>query len=817
MRITFLPGAFATPDEGTAVDIDAGKFLDELGSAEGSASVECADKAAKLRGLGFVLAQYQDGATSKELRYLDPTSTTDLLAYDVDDITRAQLDAAWPTWSRFDAAVYSTMKHTAEAPRVRLLVRLSRPIANGSGDDYVRLYHAVARLLGIPFDASTKDRARFFFAPQHMPGKLADQWRFRFNGARLPVEAVLAAVDSGELPAAKGGAAPLSGGAAAGPRRLPPVAEFKRLADRWLRSSAPEAVATGSVLEQVLAKRPFAEVGGIHLASRDLAFALVRDVALFDGDGFAGTYLEPCWDVMPGAGVDERLRNWQALVSSAETKLEAGRVEQAAAKAMYAPAAVGELTEAQKAAAGALRGALVCEHKGNYYVYDARRGRYLGPVKGTGLGAACRSGLMGVPDFEFRTWGKNGAPALKAGPQLVTEYGFCLEGVNYWAMPPAELFDETHRSINIPAYQWNDWAPRRHECADELLRAVGGEQYGRLEAWMGKLTDLRQPLPALVLVGPRGTWKSRIAQILSRFWGSAAAGSPSKATQVLGRFSRPLLDNPVVHTDEIMARAENGRAIPEIYRESISSTVHTVEAKGVDPVTLHTALRHVIAVNDLDQVFGGEVDATSVEATVERYLVVPTRAGPMAEFETRWAGTVELDALREGTPLLEHVAWLAQTSTYVGTCRLWVDTGTDRDTLMRARFSDDTLTVLVNIGIAALLGETGASHPGQLHRLPLVLGEDGLLRYSPTRAIEAWPTSSLTVGSQLRKPTSAKAGKLLNKAGFKADPLERASNSKWKAWVVDHELLKAFLAVEDTYTWDEIGCACEMVWGRRPR
>ena len=104
MRITLLSGVDCTPDRGTAVDFETSEFLDELGGINGTASLECLDAAAKLRGPGFVLAQYQDGATDKLQASIAADSWTDVLCYDIDGQTRAEIDAVWPGWQTCDAA-----------------------------------------------------------------------------------------------------------------------------------------------------------------------------------------------------------------------------------------------------------------------------------------------------------------------------------------------------------------------------------------------------------------------------------------------------------------------------------------------------------------------------------------------------------------------------------------------------------------------------------------------------------------------------------------------------------------------------------------
>ncbi len=815
MRITMMRDAFAS--RGRVIDKSASEFLDAVGGVGPDAwdSLECEDKPAKLAGEGFILAQYKEGAKSKKQEDLDPASSTDILPYDIDELSLEELTRGLALWEGLDAAVYSTWKHTPDKPKIRLLVRLSRPVANASGDEYPKIFHAVAHILGLAFDANTKDLAHLFFLPQHKPGRLADAWRYRFRGAVIPVDKVLGLLASGEIPPmpAVAGATAVVG---KGPRRLPTKSVFDGIAARLLKSGSSEAVIVGATLEAVIAGRPFAQEGGAHLVSRNLAFALVREVPLFDGEGFASKYMLPCWEQMPWIAEGTRLGNWMDMVNSAESKQEAGRIAKAGNKAVYAPGAPGELSAEDLAAVGRLGGALVLEHRGNFYVWNARERRYMGPIKGTGLPAACREGLLGVPNFAYQTFTKNGG-SLKSGPKLVEEYGFALRAVNYWATPPELAFDGVSKTIHIPAYHWNEWEGVEHQIAGEFLVALFGAQLARGLAWLGKFTDLSQPLPALVLVGPKGVWKSQVAQILSRFWGPRMAPTPCIASQVLNKFSTPLLSNPVIHTDEKMATSENGKAIPETYRQSIMSRVHMVEAKGVDVVALHTATRHIVSVNDLDQVFGGgEVDAASVEATVERYLVVQVDGEVMAAFEARWAGYGDsIGGLREGSILLEHVAWLASVNTYEGTGRLWVDTGTDTEVLLRARFADDTLTMCMSIAIEALLAEVDKSNPGTLSRLPLVMDEVGQLRIAPGRIVSLWADSKITAGSGIRKPTNQRIGQTLKKAGFKLVANERACDSRtWKAWQVNHDRLKEYVESEGIYNWDEIKIACDKIWPR---
>jgi hypothetical protein len=260
------------------------------------------------------------------------------------------------------------------------------------------------------------------------------------------------------------------------------------------------------------------------------------------------------------------------------------------------------------------------------------------------------------------------------------------------------------------------------------------------------------------------------------------------------RFADPLLDNPVIWSDEQLAQTETGKAIPERYRESISEKVQQVECKGIKALPLHSAVRHVISVNDVDKVFSSEVDQTSVEATMERFLVVDVDGDAVDAFERKWAGTVELDQAREGGLILEHVRWIEKNKSFVSEGRLFVDTKTDQSVLMAARFSDEFLILCVEICLDAIVGELRLSNPGSNpDRLPMFLDPSDNIRISPSVISQLWNDAKATKGTGYRKPSAQKVGKCLSKAGFKKQKKERASKSKYNAWIADEKTLLAFL------------------------
>lgn len=361
--------------------------------------------------------------------------------------------------------------------------------------------------------------------------------------------------------------------------------------------------------------------------------------------------------------------------------------------------------------------------------------------------------------------------------------------------------------MRLHAYTWNDFGAERSEIADDLLRSMAGDSlYPSVEAWLTKFRRLERPIPALVLVGPPGVWKSKTAQILSRFWGDRSAPSACRASQVLGRFSDPLLLNPVVWSDEHLARDERGRAQPERYRESISEVSHRVEPKGVAPVILHTALRHVISVNDLDLVFSREIEGDAVRATMDRFLVVRIDGTRMAAFEARWADTPELDALREGTPLLSHVQWLEQERACPDVGRFGIETHTDPDVLARAQFANDTLTLIMQVATDALLREAAASVPGQTGRCPIRV--DGKrLRFVPRVLVELWSDARATRGFRGSAPTAAGVQRALEGAGFR----EVSGDGGPGGFVLSWPRYQQWLRLSEMYDVSEVAAAVKEI------
>jgi hypothetical protein len=783
MRLHILHGARGTPERGHVVDMSPAEFLNVVADTEQMPSVECSSDAEKLNGDGFILAQYRDGSRSKHASQLRSDSHTQVFCYDVDNISVDELADALPVWAQYNVVIYSTYKHTNKKPRLRVLIELSRPVRS-TKPNYLPAYLAVADALRIKPDLNTLDGARLFFGPQHKPQHVDDVIRHHFDGGAIDLDAL----NIKNAPA-QDRATEQDFDA---PGERPTKTELKKVAKNLRGSTRPRLQKVGAALEALLRGESFAGEGHRHNAQLNIAFELVKAFRRLDAEWFADKYLVTIWtDVWLLHGDDSR-RDWVDAVTSAQRKLDDADEQTTQDDSNEPP----PLTDEQLSAAEAQRGRLVVSHKGTYYIFAPRCGMYKGPFKSSEVAVAVRDHLAGVPNVTELEFTRQG-PQIKSAVRLNHDYGTTVESVIWWAKKPPQPYDERSEAICLQAYKWVKWRPVYHDIADELLRAVAGAHYLQFEAYLTRFRVLEQPLPALTFVGPGGTWKSRLCEILARFWSNPYAASPGKADKIMTRFNSHLLQNPVIWSDEHLAVTAFGKPQPEAYRESITSKTQSVEQKGVDGLSLLvSAIRHVISVNSDDKIFSSEIDVDSVYATMERFLLLYTDSDAVGVVEAKWRGSEEMDRLRSGESLLEHIVWLEKNRRGLHTTegRLFVKPHTEAQVLLRARFGDNLLQYIWAVVFRATeLELNGGIERHTLKRLPLFFDEAGNCYLRPGRIYDLWTTSSVIEGSGLKKPTATTIGSVLTRAGFKSKQGERASKSKNGGWQVNLKTLEQFL------------------------
>jgi hypothetical protein len=780
------------------------EILDIFGDEAACPSVLCPTEEDKLAGSGFVVAQYKEGARSRKGSELSPTSTVQILVFDVDDVTIDQLAESWPVMSSFDSVLYSTWKHSADAPRLRYMLALDKPISNVDKRYFESVYAFVAKELKLPYDKNATDRVRFFLGPQHKVE--GQQERYRFKGPPFPIsEASVAALSAATKDETEGNDFEVTGD-------RPKKQGIKNLAKKLRNSLRPDHKKIATAIEAILRGEPYAPEHSRHNTTLKVTMALVQKWPQLDADWFASEYLvDKCWVDMWRGEEKEALTDWLGCVNGARDRIAESESRAAAmAKVLERATKSVPLTDLAEQL-----GKLILAHGNSFYVWSLDHKIYTGPWIGVVLPTVVRNQLGAVDGVQEYKITKQGH-TLKSAGELVHEYGTTVKDVIWYPDEPPAVYDEGTETLYMKAYNWVNWEPKYHQIAEELLCAVAGSRIEDLKAYLYKFRDLTQPLPALTLVGGPGVWKSRIMEILGRCWTDKDVSHTNRAEHALARFNTCLLRNPTCWSDEQLVKL-NGKDQPELYRNSITARVQFIEPKGLPIVPLKCAIRHLVSVNRDTHVFSSEVDADSITATMERFLLINVDEPAVAAFEAKWRGTEELNVLREGQSLLEHIRFIEENSAYKSGGRLFVAPKVDMSMLMRSRFRNDMMNYLWQIALDALEQETRFSVKGNLTRLPLVVDDEGRLRVSPGRLHALWATSKVVAGNGLKRPTTQKIGHLLTQAGFKKYRDERATKAPTGGWEVNLNTFRDFIEVSEVMSWDDFCSACENVFGQGPK
>jgi len=782
MIITLLPSAYANLTQAQSLEAKPSEFLDMVRDEKEFEWCECKNKKDKLYSPGFILAEFKNDSEKKSMKALTPGASTEILCFDLDAMDEKAIAEAWPIIDRYDAVVYTTFKNSSEAPRLRLLVALAEPLPLKDKKLFKRAYLQAAEKLNIQPDAAAMDCVRLSFFPQRTLKNTELAFRHRFTGKPLVLDVEMAPTKAPKKDS------PIYAG------DKPWKTDLRTCVKRMRKSPSPSRKQAAGILESILSGEGYAEEGSRHNATLLLAFELVRDYPYLSAEWFRDKYLVPIWQEWD-VDLDASSADWCEAVESAKTKHAESRAQHASEKANYT-ADRQEFSEKEVERVKNLKGRLVISHRSNYFVYSPKCNTYKGPYKATEVPVVVRDCLSGIDGIEEGTVSRIGY-TLRSAVDLSHRYGTTAKEVIYHSKNPKKPWDDKNEAICLRAYNWIKWDGVYHEIVEDLLTAVAGDKFDSIIMYLNKFRDLTQPLPALTFVGPPATWKSRISETLSRFWCDRDVPTACKAQKVLNRFNMGLLKNPVVWSDEKLAKNPMGKAMPEEYRESISATAQTLEPKGSETCILKGAVRHVIAVNNEDKLFSHEVDADSVEATMERFLLINTDAERMENFEKKWADTPELERLREGHLLLEHVVWLEKNLDFDTKGRLFLQPNEDKATLMAARFQDDTLNYIWQIAIRCLQNE--AKNQNTAHkwtRLPLIPLKNEL-RFSPQILHDLWNSSKVTEGVSIKKPSQQKIGRILQMAGFKKFKKERASKHQTGGWIVEEDTLFNFIEVSD--------------------
>jgi hypothetical protein len=208
----------------------------------------------------------------------------------------------------------------------------------------------------------------------------------------------------------------------------------------------------------------------------------------------------------------------------------------------------------------------------------------------------------------------------------------------------------------VVGYQTPKIAAAYDRDVDAWLRAVGGDLYPRLEAWLASCTHthIARVAAVAILLGPADVGKSMLAAALAGLWGQASC---PRADALLARFNGDLERCPIVFDDEARISG-SGRLSTKDFRELAQSTERTIERKGREVTLLRGGFRLMIAANGYSDVRMTDLSGPDVvQAVSDRTLVVRTSADAREPLDALRTEDYRVDLPR----VTAHLAWLGAT------------------------------------------------------------------------------------------------------------------------------------------------------------
>ncbi len=658
-------------------------------------------RAEKLRGPLFSPAEFTADETGQTRKTKAHVRAVWFGVLDFDDVTPTAFMATCAKAEPFAACAYTTWGQPEAGKaglfRARLVVPFTRAALPA---EWPALYARLVAFFGSTgTDESCKDASRCYFTPALPVGcEWAIQtWRGTGTGAWDVDSALAGALDSAPTTAGASAPADVGGFIAADPITRDQVA---RLADRLAKRADPNANRMGGLIKQALEGYAFANPGAHDNTIYAIACTLGEHFTHVDASALADLF-RPALSLMaaqsshpdrPAATVEnlaEKITRAQKTVYEQRRATQDATALTRSRKIALAflgkrshPYTQDELKEyaAQVSGADSAGGLAALDYRwivqrGNgAYLFFC--GSYVGPFLKAELSVAAAQFLSpaigaGVELYEVDDKGNT---SLKSADRLVSEYGRVVERVEAdLTAARSYLRDDAHVFVEAPCPLRKDLTPAYDPEVAEWLsllagRAPGASDGGKVEAlldWLGAVTMLQSPAPALYLKGEPGSGKSLIAFGLARLWG---ANHPTTMRAALGKFNDSILRCPLVLADEKVPETWSGQPRTEELRELITTAEFSVERKFQPELTARGSVRAICAANNLNMITTRASDLTPEDALAlaDRFLFVCPH--PYArvwlqertEAYTKAGGGSFGESLVSGDRIARHALWLRE-------------------------------------------------------------------------------------------------------------------------------------------------------------
>lgn len=212
----------------------------------------------------------------------------------------------------------------------------------------------------------------------------------------------------------------------------------------------------------------------------------------------------------------------------------------------------------------------------------------------------------------------------KSFSDIVIEYGEIAERTIANLATQRTYYNRPQKTINEAVCPLQTHQPQYNSQIDQWLRLFAGSEqtYNKLLDWMACAPDLNKLLCALTLAGAPGTGKTLFAQGVASLW--AEGGAASGPETILGNFNEDLARCPLVFGDETLPRAYRYESVTTKLRQEIATLVRTLTRKYFPPVSLHGALRFILATNNPMILASNISTKADLEAVAVRFFYIET-------------------------------------------------------------------------------------------------------------------------------------------------------------------------------------------------
>lgn len=642
----------------------------------------------------------KDGKTAEQMGWksLPHVVAMDLLTYDVDHVTRAQLaeiDKAVQS-AGLACIMYST--HSNDPAHndysVRFVFQLSAPIlvdrsGNSRFDDKLRAFRQViADRLRIPPDQATKDESRLYFMPTIPTGA-----KYLFGTTEG------GAIDAGELTrieasttrgvddSRKAGAGDVRDVPAPAPV-LANLDELRELAIKSANSDIKTYMRRAMKGEVIVPDDSHMRDNTLCKLTASMAFGLPWGTPL---DAMVELLRPSCsaWE----RRMDPDGRSWLAQAEYQLERALARREPEEAVKAAKkaeadelwsdygggptgAVASTGTATETSKptklqkytedelagfyAKAGVkdateFRERWVIRYMGANWIWV--NGRYQRPIKDLDLQWTLRRDLSRSP---IVLWDedKDGNKTPKKWQDILHYYSTVARGVQGSLSARESRYDAAEEVFHEAICPIRDLTPEFDPDIDQWLKLFNSEP---LMDWVAAVSQLQHQCAAIYLKGEKGVGKTLFANGLARIW---RTGGPTKFESVMGvSFNSSMADCPLIFADETLPKTDT---IIDELRALIGSDTHDLNRKFMPTVSVRGSIRLIIAGNNEHLLnTPARLEASDVDAMAARVLYVDMTGNHRpAEFinDLKSKHTkAYVDAWVHGDKLAKHALYLAQT------------------------------------------------------------------------------------------------------------------------------------------------------------